>query len=169
MVCAMWSDDVHLHVRCAMWTIISIKSLQLDNNNTLKINSVSDYSKDSKDSNIKKFLRPTDPVSFTSRRYDDWQEILKKNNNIFLFEKRSKKTFISALPGVSGSERPTPAVRPFHGQRDRGQREWPRDPDPGAGIRRPQIRGASDPHLWPFASERHLPGHRASTLPPSSR
>ena len=65
-------------------TIISIKSLQLDNNNTLKINSVSDYSKDSKDSNIKKFLRPTDPVSFTSRRYDDWQEILKKNNNIFL-------------------------------------------------------------------------------------
>ena len=63
---------------------------------------------------------------------------------------------MSALPGVSGSERPTPAVRPFHGQRDRGQREWPRDPDPGAGIRRPQIRGASDPHLWPFASERHL-------------
>jgi len=59
--------------------IISIKSLQLDNN-ILKINSVSDYSKDP---DVKKFLRPIDPVSFTSRRYDDWQEILKKNNNIF--------------------------------------------------------------------------------------
>jgi hypothetical protein len=60
--------------------IISIKSLQLDNNNILKINSVSDYSKDP---DVRKFLRPIDPVSFTSRRYDDWQEILKKNNNIF--------------------------------------------------------------------------------------
>jgi len=61
--------------------MISIKSLQLDNNNILKINSVSDYSKDF---NAKKFLRPSDPESFTSNRYDDWKEILKKNNNIFL-------------------------------------------------------------------------------------
>jgi len=61
--------------------IISMKSLQLNNNNILKINSVSDYSKDP---DVKRFLRPIDPVSFTSRRYDDWQEILKKNNNIFL-------------------------------------------------------------------------------------
>ena len=63
--------------------MISIKSLQLDNNNNniLKINSVSDYSKDF---NAKKFLRPSDPESFTSNRYDDWKEILKKNNNIFL-------------------------------------------------------------------------------------
>lgn len=60
--------------------MISIKSLQLDNNNILKINSVSDYSKDF---NLKKFLRPSDPESFTSNRYDDWKEILKKNNNIF--------------------------------------------------------------------------------------
>ncbi|MEN8703499.1 MAG: hypothetical protein ABF286_04970, partial [Polaribacter sp.] len=43
-----------------------IKSLQLDNNNILKINSVSDYSKDFK---LKKFLRPSDPESFTSNRY----------------------------------------------------------------------------------------------------
>ena len=55
--------------------IVSMKSLQLNNN------SVSDYSKDP---DVKRFLRPIDPVSFTSRRYDDWQEILKKNNNIFL-------------------------------------------------------------------------------------
>jgi hypothetical protein len=61
--------------------MISIKSLQLDNNNILKINSVSDYSKDP---NVKGFLRPIDPASFTSNRFDDWQEILKKNNNIFL-------------------------------------------------------------------------------------
>ena len=61
--------------------IVSMKSLQLNNNNILKINSVSDYSKDP---DVKRFLRPIDPVSFTSRRYDDWQEILKKNNNIFL-------------------------------------------------------------------------------------
>ena len=63
--------------------MISIKSLQLDNNNNniLKINSVSDYSKDF---NAKKFLRPSDPESFTSNRYDDWKEILKKNDNIFL-------------------------------------------------------------------------------------
>ena len=60
--------------------MISIKSLQLDNNNILKINSVSDYSKDP---NVKGFLRPIDPASFTSNRFDDWQEILKKNNNIF--------------------------------------------------------------------------------------
>ena len=57
--------------------IVSMKSLQLNNNNILKINSVSDYSKDP---DVKRFLRPIDPVSFTSRRYDDWQEILKKNN-----------------------------------------------------------------------------------------
>jgi hypothetical protein len=55
--------------------IVSMKSLQLNNN------SVSDYSKDL---DVNSFLRPSDPVSFSSRRYDDWQEILKKNNNIFL-------------------------------------------------------------------------------------
>ena len=60
---------------------MSMKSLQLENNNNLKINSVSDFSKDP---DVNKFFRPTDPVSFTSRRYDDWQEILKINNNIFL-------------------------------------------------------------------------------------
>ena len=61
--------------------IVSMKLLQLNNNNILKINSVSDNSKDPV---VKIFLRPIDPVSYTSRRYDDWQEILKKNNNIFL-------------------------------------------------------------------------------------
>ena len=60
---------------------MSMKSLQLENNNNLKINSVSDFSKDP---DVNKFFRRTDPVSFTSRRYDDWQEILKKNDNIFL-------------------------------------------------------------------------------------
>ena len=60
---------------------MSMKSLQLENNNNLKINSVSDFSKDP---DVNKFFRRTDPVSFTSRRYDDWQEILKINNNIFL-------------------------------------------------------------------------------------
>ena len=61
--------------------LISIKSIQLGNNNISKINSASNFNKDP---NIKKFLRPIDPVSFTSNRYDDWQEILKKNDNIFL-------------------------------------------------------------------------------------
>lgn len=60
---------------------MSMKSLQLEKYNNLKINSVSDFSKDP---DVNEFFRPIDPVSFTSRRYDDWQEILKINSNIFL-------------------------------------------------------------------------------------
>ena len=63
--------------------LISIKSIQLGNNNISKINKDPNIKK-FKDPNINKFLRPLDPVSFTSNRYDDWQEILKKNDNIFL-------------------------------------------------------------------------------------
>ena len=58
--------------------MVSTKSIQLGNNNISKINN--NISKN----NSAKFLRPIDPVSFTSKRYDDWKEILKKNDNIFL-------------------------------------------------------------------------------------
>ena len=70
--------------------MISLKTLQLEN--ILKVNdSIGNYGKGNEgndsinnDGKNYKFTRSIDPLTFTSNRYSDWQEILKRNSNILL-------------------------------------------------------------------------------------
>ena len=72
--------------------MISLKTFQLENKNILKLENKNILKLENKnvlkgnerDPLYNKFIRPSDPVSFTSNRYTDWQEILKRNSNILL-------------------------------------------------------------------------------------